>query len=129
MNRTLPFCLILSAALGAASVNAAHAGGAINKCIDGAGRITLTDQACDGSTVRSSVVVAGTPAMDAELPDNAPLAGSLRTVPLRQARWIPATYPSAAPHAPLAGDMATMKQARVQMLLQDAAPRARLASR
>jgi hypothetical protein len=131
MNRHhLPLCLILSATLGGMTVNAAHAGGAITKCVDGAGRITLTDQACDARTVSSSIAVPGTPSDDTDIPDNAPLAGQRGTyqpLPLRQARWTPASLP--APHAPLASDMATMKQARIQMMLQDAAPRARLASR
>jgi len=121
----LTACLILSAALGAVSLNAAQAGGAINKCIDGAGRITLTDQACDAGTVSSSVAVPGS---DDGTAASMPVA-SPRPVPLRQTRWAPGALPAAAPHAPLAGDMATMKQARVQMMLQDAAPRARLASR
>jgi len=127
MNRpALTACLILSAALGAVSLNAAHAGGAINKCIDGAGRITLTDQACDAQTVSSSVAVPGT---DDESASTSQVATTQRVLPLRQVRWAPAAAPTFAPHAPLAGDMATMKQARIQMMLQDAAPRARLASR
>ena len=124
-RHTLPFCLILSAALGAASLNAAHAGGAINKCVDGAGRITLTDQVCDANTVTSSIAVPGS---DDGI-GSAPVLASQRALPVRQARWVPAAPPVAAPHAPLAGDMATMKQARMQMMMQDAAPRARLASR
>lgn len=125
MNRPT-LCLILTAALGTAALNAAHAGGAIIKCVDGAGRITLTDQACDARTVKSSIAVPGTPSDEADIPDNAPLTTTQR-LPLRQARWVPAAL--SAPHAPLSSDMATMKQARVQMMLQDAAPRTRLASR
>jgi hypothetical protein len=125
MNRPT-LCLILSAALGVVSANAANAGGAIIKCVDGAGRITLTDQACDARTVKSSIAVPGTPSDDADIPDNAPLNTTQR-LPLRQARWVPAAL--SAPHAPLSSDMATMKQARVQMMLQDAAPRTRLAAR
>jgi len=125
-RHTLPFCLILSAALGAVSLNAAHAGGAINKCIDGAGRVTLTDQACDAHTVSSSIAVPGT---DDGMAGSPPLTVTQRALPLRQARWVPAATPTATPHAPLAGDMATMKQARTQMMLLDAAPRASLASR
>lgn len=127
MNR-LPACLILSATL-AVAIAPAHAGGAINKCIDGAGRITLTDQMCDAHTVRSSIAVPAT--ADEAIPDNAPLAiapdARSATPMLRQARWVPAVSPT--PHAALAGDMATLKQARIQMMLQDAAPRARLAAR
>lgn len=126
MNR-LSACLILSATLGAA-IAPAQAGGAINKCIDSAGRVTLTDQMCDAHAVRSSVVVPAT--ADDTIPDNAPLAAApdaRSAAPLlRQARWVPSASPT--PHAALAGDMATLKQARLQMMLQDAAPRARLAS-
>ena len=58
MNRhALP--LLLCALLGAATSPLAQAGGAINKCVDGAGRVTLTDQACDARTVSSSVAVPG----------------------------------------------------------------------
>lgn len=129
MNRpALTACLILSAALGAVSLNAAHAGGAINKCINGAGRITLTDQACDAQTVSSSVAVPGTD--DGSTSNStSQVATTQRVLPLRQVRWAPAAAPTFAPHALLAGDMATMKQARIQMMLQDAAPRTRLASR
>jgi hypothetical protein len=119
----LTHCLILAAAAGAFALPAAQAGGAINKCIDGAGRVTLTDQACDAHTVTSAVVVPGT-----EQADVAP-AVSQRVPVLRPARWVPATSPTLAPHAALAGDMATMKQARIQLQLQDAAPRNRLAAR
>jgi hypothetical protein len=121
----LTACLILSTALGALSLNAAQAGGAINKCVDGAGRITLTDQVCDASTVRSSIAVPGSDDGSTATAGSTPVVTSQRVLPLRQVRWAP----SAPARAPLAGDMATMKQARIQMMLQDAAPRARLASR
>jgi hypothetical protein len=42
---------------------------------------------------------------------------------------MPAAALIVAPHVALAGDMATLKQARIQLLLQDAAPRTRLAAR
>jgi len=51
-----------------------------------------------------------------------------RSAALRQVRWAPAA-PLQAPHTAFSGDMATMKQARVALLLQDAAPRNRLAAR
>lgn len=125
-RHALTYCLILAAA-GTLTLPAAQAGGAINKCIDGAGRVTLTDQACDAHTVTSAVVVPG-PEADAEASSTA-LAAIQRTPMLRPARWVPATGPALAPHAALAGDMATMKQARIQLQLQDAAPRTRLAAR
>lgn len=122
-RHALTHCLILAAAASAFALPAAQAGGAINKCIDGAGRVTLTDQACDAHTVTSAVVVPGT-----EQDVTAPAA--IRSAPmLRQARWAPATGPMLAPHAALSGDMATMKQARIQLQLQDAAPRNRFAAR
>lgn len=127
MNRPARFsyCLIVSAAVGALALAPAHAGSAINKCIDGAGRVTLTDQPCDGHTVSSSVVVPGAPSETRASPAPSQ-ASTLANAPLRQARWTPSTASTSA-HAALAGDMATLKQARVQMLLQDAAPRTRLA--
>ena len=122
-RQIFPACLILAATLGALSLPSARAGGAINKCIDGAGRVTLTDQPCDAHTVSSSVAVPGTPSDDAIVPDNGALS-NLRTSAPRQVRRASAAYPA---HAPLAVDMATLKQARVQMMLLDAAPRNRLA--
>jgi hypothetical protein len=123
-RHALTHCLILAAA-GAFALPAAQAGGAINKCIDGAGRVTLTDQACDARSVTSTVVVPGTQTDDAAPPVAAPARATL----VRPVRWMPPTGPVLAPHAALAGDMATMKQARIQLLLQDAAPRTRLAVR
>jgi hypothetical protein len=122
-RHALTHCLILAAVAGAFALPAAQAGGAINKCIDGAGRVTLTDQACDAQTVTSAVVVPGT-----EHDVTAPAAMHATPV-LRQARWAPSTGPVLAPHAALSGDMATMKQARIQLQLQDAAPRNRFAAR
>lgn len=129
MNRHATFssCLLLCALLGAAAPPSARAGGAINKCIDGAGRVTLTDQPCAANTVRSAIAVPGMADDDAApAPVTAMASGGARppAAPLRPARWLP----GAAPHAALAGDMATLRQARIQMALQDAAPRTRLAS-
>ncbi len=121
-RHALAHCLILAATVGAFALPA-QAGGAINKCIDGAGRVTLTDQACDAHTVTSAVVVAGSDQ------DSATPAAVQRAPVLRQARWAPASGPTLAPHAALAGDMATLKQARIQLQLQDAAPRNRIAAR
>lgn len=123
MNRLatrLPACLTLCAALGALSLSPAQAGSTINKCVDGAGRVTLTDQACDANTVSSTVAVPGVAAPGAT-------QVVYTTTPVRPVRWAPAPAAAANPHAALSSDMATMKQARVQMLLQDAAPRTRLA--
>lgn len=124
-RHALTHCLLLAAAAGAFALPVAQAGGAINKCIDGAGRVTLTDQACDAHTVTSTIVVAGDLSDEAAPPAGVPT----RAVAVRQARWMPAAGPIVAPHVALAGDMATLKQARIQLLLQDAAPRTRLAAR
>lgn len=122
-RHTIPACL-LSALIGAVILAPAHAGGAINRCVDGAGRVTLTDQPCDAHTVSSTVAVPGT--QDVE---QAPLVRS--TPALLPSRWLPAgaprIVPATAPYAALAGDMATLKQARARML-QDNASRTRLAS-
>ncbi|MDQ2820917.1 MAG: DUF4124 domain-containing protein [Pseudomonadota bacterium] len=125
MNRLatrLPACLILCTALGALSLPTAQAGSTINKCIDHAGRVTLTDQACDASSVSSTVAVPGMASAVEVVP-----AASIIVVP-RQKRWTPAPFAPGSVHAALAGDMATMKQARVNLMLQDAVPRNRLAS-
>lgn len=125
----LPACLILCAALGALSLSPARAGSAINKCVDRAGQVTLTDQACDTGTVSSTVVVPGVATgavqdLRASADDIQP-AG--RNAPPRVPRWTPANVPTTTVHAALSGDMATLKQARVKMLLQDGPPRTRLA--
>lgn len=132
----LTSCLILAVAAAGFALPAAHAGGAITKCVDGAGRVTLTDQPCDAHTVTSAVLVPGTQADDSAAPVAAtvatpvaaPAATLARGAAQRTVRWAPAA-PLLAPHAALSGDMATMKQARVALLLQDAAPRNRLAAR
>lgn len=116
MNRLstrLSACLIL--AVGALSLAPAHAGSTISKCVDSAGQVTLTDQPCGANTVSSTVAVPGVASI------------STQNAPLRQVRWTPAPQRGASAHAALSSDMATLKQARMRMLLQDAAPRTRLA--
>jgi hypothetical protein len=120
--RRLPASLVLCAALGVLSLSPAQAGGAINKCVDGAGRVTLTDQACDAGTVSSTIAVPGTSGEERATLTTMP---AVATAQRRPVRWAPAA--GTTPHAALSSDMATMKQARVRMLLQDAAPRTRLA--
>lgn len=118
----LPAFLFACTTLGALSLSPAHAGSTINKCIDRAGQVTLTDQPCDANTVSSTVAVPGT------APDNPPVPTIVSTnAPVRPVRWTPAPPSGASAHAALSGDMATLKQARVRMLLQDGPPRTRLA--
>lgn len=127
-RHTITLCFLLAAVAG---TPAAFAGGAINKCTDSTGHVTLTDQPCSGAGVTASVAVPATPdaVQTDSLPDNAPaiapIRRSYRAVQVSQARWTPATLP----HAALASDVATLRQARLQMLLLDAAPRATLAVR
>ena len=121
MNRHILPALLLCALSVSASLPPARAGGAINKCVDSAGRVTLTDQACDANTVSSTVAV---PGMQDDLPLTSQDAPAGRMVPVRPARSLPA----AGPHVALAGDIATLRQARLQMLMQDAAPRSRVAT-
>lgn len=121
----LPACLILCAALGALSLSPARAGSAINKCVDRAGQVTLTDQPCDANTVSSTVAVPGVGPENRINADDVQTIG--RNAPPRAPRWTPALAVSASAHPALSGDMATLKQARVKMLLQDGPPRTRLA--
>lgn len=134
MRRHAIFPALLSLLLGAATVPAAQAGSAINRCVDGAGRVTLTDQPCDAHTVSSTIAVPGTQEADQAQPvtvySNA--AAPVRSTPaLRPVRWqatgAAQIIPQVTPYAALSGDMATLKQARARML-QDTASRTRLAS-
>lgn len=130
MKRHVIFPALLSVMLGAAILAPAQAGSAINRCVDGAGRVTLTDQPCDARTVSSTIAVPGT--QDTEPTQPATVYGNPAS-PVRSnpARWLPAGAPAVTPamtrYAALAGDMATLKQARARML-QDTASRNRLAS-
>lgn len=130
MKRHVIFPALLSVMLGAAIVAPAQAGSAINRCVDGAGRVTLTDQPCDARTVSSTVAVPGT--QDTEPTQSATVAGNV-TLPVRSnaARWLPVGAPAVTPamtrYAALSGDMATLRQARARML-QDTATRTRMAS-
>lgn len=112
-------CLsILVAALAAPSAPLAHAGANIVKCIDGAGRVTLTDQPCDnGATM---VRLANTPADEGiTRAEPYPLIadhGVLPPPPAVQRRQAIRR----AKAKPLKRDVATLKAARAQFLLMDA---------
>ena len=114
---------------------AALAGSEIVKCIDAVGHVTLTDQPCSGSstTVRVTqgpVVVADSVAVGnavAEPEAEVEVAAAPRvatverhTAPalLRQASW---KTPPAPRSRPLARDVATLKAARLQLLMMDSA--------
>ncbi|MFC0250295.1 DUF4124 domain-containing protein [Massilia consociata] len=110
--------LSLSILLAVLAAPAAYAGSNIVKCVDGAGRITLTDQACDaGATM---VRLANTPADEGiTRVQPYPLATEQGALPPPAVQRRPA-----APRAttrPMTRDVTTLKAARAQFLLGDAA--------
>lgn len=111
-------CLsILSATLVALAAPGAIAGSDIIKCVDGAGRVTLTDQPCDNGA--TTVRMASTPADDNRARVEAhPLAVEQATLPPPpvQRRHIPQRVKA----KPMMRDVATLKAARAQFLLLDA---------
>lgn len=117
--------LCLSILVSALAAPGAYAGSDIVKCVDGAGRVTLTDQACDnGATM---VRLANTPADEGiTRAEPRPLAAEQGTLPPA-----PVLRRQAAPRAkakPMMRDVATLKAARAQFLVLDAAPRQRFAT-
>ncbi len=112
-------CLIILAA--ALAAPAAHAGADIVKCVDGAGRITLTDQPCDGGA--ATVRLANMPADEGiARVEPHPLAVEHGVLPPPPARRYPAVRVKA---KPMKQDVATLKAARAQFLLMDAGAGAR----
>lgn len=111
--------LILIAAI--AATPAAMAGPDIKKCVDDAGRVTLTDQPCPAGaraaslSIQSSLPPAVTEAQLRSLPAERYVAPPTR---LQNGKWRP---PQARQRAPLSRDVATLKAARAQQLLLDGA--------
>ncbi|MFN3790306.1 DUF4124 domain-containing protein [Massilia sp.] len=111
--------LCLSILVAALAASGAQAGANIVKCVDGDGRVTLTDQACEhGATM---VRLASMPA-DEGVTRAAPYPliterGVLPPAPAAQRRQ-PAQRAKA---KPLMRDVVTLKAARAQFLLMDAA--------
>ena len=99
---------MIAAALVAAP--AAMAGNDIVKCVDGSGHVTLTDQPCDSgsATVR----------LEQDIP--APQRHVLPAVELRHEAWKRTVVERP---APLSRDVATLKAAYRNMVMQDAKPR------
>lgn len=112
-------CLsILAAALAAPAAPLAFAGAHIVKCVDGAGRVTLTDQPCESGT--TMVRLASTPAdQHAARPEPYPLAVERGVLPPPPAVQRRQAIQRAQPK-PLKRDVATLKAARAQFLLMDA---------
>jgi hypothetical protein len=116
---------------------AALAGSEIVKCVDAAGYATLTDQPCAGAATTlhlaqgapeatADVTVQGEPEADAGPVFE--LGAAVRPAPVarhgaapglsRQASWKTPPAPSS---KPLARDVATLKAARLQLLMMDSA--------
>lgn len=129
MHRHL--CLSLIIAATTLTAPGAFAGSDIVKCVDGAGRVTLTDQACDSGTAAVRLGRADGRADD-EAGDSLsraevhPLASAQRILPPP-----PVHRRHTAPRVkakPMMRDVATLKAARAQFLVLDAAPRQRFAT-
>ncbi len=107
--------LCLSILVAAMAAPGAYAGSDIVKCIDGAGRVTLTDQPCDGGA--ATVRLASSPADEGiTRAESYPLTVERAVLP-------PAPRRQALPHIkakPMMRDVATLKAARAQFLLLDA---------
>jgi hypothetical protein len=115
-QRACQLCLIIATAVAAP---AAVAGPDIVKCIDADGRVTLTDQPCSPGSKAVPMAIQRTlpPAVTA-----AQLESSVEryVVPPRQlqrGKW----RPPQAKRTPLSRDVATLKAARAQLLMQDEA--------
>ena len=103
--------MIAAAALSAAMATpAATAGNEIVKCIDASGHVTLTDQPCEGGAATVKL------ASETRLPQR----HVVTPAELRHGAW---TRPQVVRPAPLARDVATMKEARRMLMLQEARPR------
>ena len=108
MKRPVRLLSIIAAGVGAAPALA----GEIVKCVDSNGHITLTDQPCasGSATMPVSRDTGAPPSQRHVLP-----AGELPRVTWKR--------PNLAAPARLARDVATLKEARRMLMLQDARPR------
>ena len=122
MKRLASQLSIVFAAIAAAP--AALAGSEILKCVDGAGHVTLTDQACESGSRVTRLTSASTqdsaPDTPATSDTQAVSVQRYEATPalVRQQTWRPRVAPNR--DRPLARDVATLKAARAQLLLIDA---------
>lgn len=97
----------------AAAVLAAPAlAGEIVKCVDSNGHITLTDQPCASGSVSTPVSR-----------DTGPLPPQRHVLPAAELPRVAWKRPNLAAPVKLARDIATLKEARRMLMLQDARPR------
>ncbi|UVW27521.1 DUF4124 domain-containing protein [Massilia sp. H6] len=128
-------CLSLIIAATTLTAPGAFAGSEIVKCVDGAGHVTLTDQACDSAAATVRLARADVPSgADADADAGASLSRADVHPPASEQRMLPPPpvhRSHLAPRVkarPLMRDVATLKAARAQFLMLDAAPRQRLAT-
>ena len=117
--------LCLSILFAALAAPAAYAGADIVKCVDGAGRVTLTDQPCDSGT--TTVRLANTPA-DEGMTRVEPHALAVEHAVLPPAAVQRRQATQRAKAKPMMRDVATLKAARAQLLLLDAGAKQTLAT-
>jgi len=114
-------CQIFLVAAATCSAPVAFADSIIVKCIDGAGRVTLTDQPCEPGV--STVRVSSAPSSEGVTPVRAhPLAAEQATLPPAhelQRRALSARSMATPVAKPMTGDVATLKAARAQFLMSD----------
>lgn len=121
-------CKIFLVAAAACSAPAVLAESVIVKCVDGAGRVTLTDQQCEAGS--ATVRMASMPSNEGITPAQPyPLVAEASTLPPArelQRRALPLRGAHATAK-PMEADVATLKHARAQFLLGDANHRPTLA--
>ena len=97
----------------AAAVQAVPAwAGEIVKCVDSNGHVTLTDQPCASGSVSTPVSR-----------DTGPLPPQRHVLPAAELPRVTWKRPNLAAPVKLARDIATLKEARRMLMLQDARPR------
>ena len=119
-------CLSLIIAATTLTAPGAFAGSDIVKCVDSAGHVTLTDQACDSGTAtvrlaRADAQSDGDAGDSLARADVHPLASEQRMLPpppVHRRHMAPRVKAK-----PMRLDVATLKAARAQFLMLDAAPR------
>lgn len=110
MKRPVKLLSIFAAAALSASMASAIAGNEVVKCVDSAGHVTLTDQPCDAG--------ASTVKLSSETPQ--PQRHVVTPAELRHASW---KRPQEVRPATLSRDIATLKEARRMLMLQETRPR------
>lgn len=117
MKRHITYLHVIGIAL--IGADCAHAEPVLRHCRDLQARVTITDQACPpGHTMLALTAPHGAPEHGAEPKAEAAPATSLTLAPAQIALpWRTRTLPMPPPTMALAGDIATIKAARVRFLL------------